>query len=285
MGRKAPAPIALNAAEDGPESPFMTKTIRMSTAKTAPTSSRHSTLAGKIVVINGATGALGSAMARALQAEEAQLVLFGRRLDRLTVLADELGALARETGRVNEPLIQPVDFSGAAPEDYDQLAAAIDEAFGRVDILINAMGQAGEPTPLAMSDLMKFQESLHVNFTAPFGLTRMLWFLLERSDDGQVLFFTDRGTPAFGNAYTLAHAAMARMVEQWANESTSVRVNALDPGPTASALRKYRFPGEHEDERAGPEAMLDAALTLLQDSGASGRIVRLQTQEPPTDGS
>lgn len=233
-------------------------------------------LAGKVVVINGATGALGGALARALQAEGAQLILFGRRLDRLTGLADALAAIQGPSGKTEEPVIQPVDFSGAAPEDYQQLADALAGIHDHIDILIHAMGMAGEPAPLAHADLMKFQESLHINFTAPFALTRMLWSLLEKSTDGQVLFLTDRGTPAYGGAYSLANAALERMVEQWANESTDVRINGFDPGPTDSAMRKYRFPGELPEERAKPEDMLPEALKLLRDGEANGRIVRLQ---------
>jgi len=244
-------------------------------AKTSPQPS-DSGFDDRIVVINGATGALGNAMARALQAKGAQLVLFGRRLDKLTALSDELATIVGPSGTVREPIIQPVDFSGAAPEDYAQLTDALTEALGHIDILIHAMGMAGEASPLGHADLMKFQESLHVNLTAPFALTRALWPLLEAAEAGQVLFFTDRGTPAYGNAYTLAHAAVARMVEQWANESTKVRINGFDPGPTDSAMRKYRFPGELPEERATPEDMLPEVLALLADTTATGRIVRLQ---------
>jgi NAD(P)-dependent dehydrogenase (short-subunit alcohol dehydrogenase family) len=129
---------------------------------------------------------------------------------------------------------------------------------------------------------MKFQESLHLNLIAPFALTRSLWHLLEQpgkqteANRAQVLFFTDRGTPAFGNAYTLAHAAIERMIDQWANETTSVRINGLDPGPTHSGLRQYRFPGEARSERADVSALLPTTLALLADEQAHGQLIRLQ---------
>ncbi|WP_298217387.1 SDR family NAD(P)-dependent oxidoreductase [Halothiobacillus sp.] len=238
--------------------------------------------AGRIVVINGATGTIGEAMAFALQRQGAQLILFGRKSDRLNHLADELTAELGAEAEQRAPVIQNVDFSGAAVEDYQTLADAIENNFGRIDILIHAMGQGGQLSPLAHSDLMKFQESLHLNLIAPFALTRSLWHLLEQPgkqtqpNRAQVLFFTDRGTPAFGNAYTLAHAAIARMIEQWANETTSVRINGLDPGPTDSGLRQYRFPGEAQSERADVSAMLPTALALLANNNAHGQLIRLQ---------
>lgn len=238
-------------------------------------------LSGQIVVINGATGTLGGTLARALQAGGAQLVLFGRKSDVLSRMTDELTSITGPDDITRPPMIQPVDFSGANVEDYQSLTDALDTAFGHVDILIHAMGQGGQLAPLALTDLLKFQESLHVNFTAPFALGRMLWPLLEAAGTagtrkGQMLFFTDRGTPAFGNAYGPAHAALARLVAQWANETDTVRINALDPGPTHSGLRQYRFPGESAGERAHAEAMLPAAFALLADEQAHGRIVRLQ---------
>lgn len=245
-------------------------------------SEKTDAFAGRIVVINGATGTIGEAMAFALQRQGAQLILFGRKSDRLNHLADELTAELGAEAEHRAPVIQTVDFSGAAVEDYQTLTDAIENNFGRIDILIHAMGQGGQLSPLAHSDLMKFQESLHLNLIAPFALTRSLWHLLEQpgkqveANRAQVLFFTDRGTPAFGNAYTLAHAALARMIDQWANETTSVRINGLDPGPTHSGLRQYRFPGEAQSERADVSAMLPTALALLADEQAHGQLIRLQ---------
>lgn len=243
----------------------------------------ESKLTDRVIVINGATGTLGGAMARALQPQGAQLVLFGRKSDVLNRLADDLTPITGPDGMARPPLIQPVDFSGAKIEDYQTLADALSASFGRVDILIHAMGQGGQLAPLAHADLLKFQESLHVNFTAPFALSRALWSLLEAAGQhgrakGQMLFFIDRGTPAFGNAYGPAHAALTRLIEQWANEGDTVRINALDPGPTHSGLRQYRFPGESPGERAQAEDMLPEAFSLLLDESAHGRIIRRQIE-------
>lgn len=249
--------------------------------------------ADQIIVINGATGSIGQAIAFDLQRQGAQLILFGRKSDRLNQLADTLTQELSEADRHRAPLIQTVDFSGAALEDYQTLTDAIASTVGRIDMLIHAMGQGGQLSPLAHSDVLKFQESLHLNLMAPFALTRSLWPLLEpapastaqtsasghsapRTRKPQIVFFTDRGTPAFGNAYTLAHAALARMIEQWAFETTAVRINGLDPGPTHSGLRQYRFPGEAKTERAEANELLPALHKVLLDETCHGQIIRLQ---------
>jgi NAD(P)-dependent dehydrogenase (short-subunit alcohol dehydrogenase family) len=247
--------------------------------------------ADQIIVINGATGSIGQAIAFDLQRHGAQLVLFGRKSDRLNQLADELTQELCDADRHRAPLIQTVDFSGAAIEDYQTLADAIASAVGRIDILIHAMGQGGQLSPLAQCDILQFQTSLHLNLIAPFALARSFWSLLEpnpaeesqaakppRTRKPQMLFLTDRGTPAFGNAYTLAHAALARLIEQWAFETTAVRINGLDPGPTHSGLRQYRFPGEAKVERASAEDLLPALHQLLLDETIHGQILRLQPE-------
>ncbi len=236
--------------------------------------------AGRIVLVNGATGALGTATAQTLAARGATLILLGRRLDQLERLANDINERVLPEvpaeARGEPPVIQPVDFSGAAPEDYDTLIEGIEQAFGRLDLLVHAMGTAGELAPLAQADLMKFQESLHVNLTAPFALTRSAWAQLERSDRPRVLFFTDRGAEAFGSAHDIAHAGVERMIRQWAAESPPIWIAGFDPGPVNSRLRHARFPGERPADRQPPCAVMPALLDWLE-HGETGEIRRLTT--------
>ncbi len=249
-------------------------------SKTAADSSTDTSFAGQVVLINGATGALGTAIAQTLAARGATLILLGRKLDQLDRLADDINQRVLPelpaASRGEPPLIQPVDFSGAAPEDYATLVEGIEQAFGRLDLLVHAMGTAGELAPLAQADLMKFQESLHVNLTAPFALSRSAWPLLEQSERPRVLFFTDRGTEAFGNAHDIAHAGVERMIRQWAAETPQVWITGFDPGAVNSRLRHTRFPGERSEDRQPPCAVMPAVLDWLE-NGESGAICRQET--------
>ena len=246
-------------------------------------SAPDTSFAGQVVLINGASGALGTATAQTLAARGATLILLGRKLDQLERLADDINDRVLpevpSEARGEPPLIQPVDFSGAAPEDYEQLVTGLDQAFGRLDLLVHAMGTAGELAPLAHADLMKFQESLHVNLTAPFALTRACWPLLERSERPRVLFFTDRGTEAFGSAHDIAHAGLERMIGQWAAEAPGVWIAGFDPGAVNSRLRHARFPGELTKDRQPPCAVMPALLDWLE-TGESGAVRRLDGAPP-----
>ena len=89
-------------------------------------------IAGKIVVITGASSGLGEATARLLSAQGASVVLGARRLDRLKSLADEL------TGRGGKALAVTTDVIRC-----DQVKKLVDTAvqtFGRIDVMINNAG-------------------------------------------------------------------------------------------------------------------------------------------------
>ena len=89
-------------------------------------------IAGKVVVITGASSGLGEAAARLLAAEGAKLALGARRLDRLVALADEITAAG------GQALVLRTDVT-----DLAQVQALVDaavEKFGRIDVMLNNAG-------------------------------------------------------------------------------------------------------------------------------------------------
>ncbi len=89
-------------------------------------------IAGKVIVITGASSGLGEATARLLAAEGACVVLGARRADRIQTLAEELVANG------GKALVVPTDVT-----DYDQVKRLVDAAvqtYGRVDVMINNAG-------------------------------------------------------------------------------------------------------------------------------------------------
>src|SRR5271166_5233997 len=89
-------------------------------------------IAGKVIVITGASSGLGEAAARLLSAEGATVVLGARRADRIRSLADEL------SGRGAKALAVPTDVT-----KRDQVKRLVDEAvqaYGRIDVMINNAG-------------------------------------------------------------------------------------------------------------------------------------------------
>src|SRR5688572_7458776 len=113
-------------------------------------------LNGARVLLTGATGGLGEAIARALAERGAQLVLSGRRADALKSLADELGATA-----------VPCDL--ADRDAVERLAGTA----GEVDALVANAGLPGAGTLLKLTQ-DDIDRVLEVNLRSPIALARLL---------------------------------------------------------------------------------------------------------------
>ena len=92
----------------------------------------NNNIAGKVVVITGASSGLGEATARLLSAQGASLVLGARRIDRLQALANELVA------KGGKALAIATDVTRAA--QVKSLVDAAVQTFGRIDVMINNAG-------------------------------------------------------------------------------------------------------------------------------------------------
>jgi NAD(P)-dependent dehydrogenase (short-subunit alcohol dehydrogenase family) len=120
---------------------------------------------------------------------------------------------------------------------------------------------------------------LHVNLTAPFILCRCLLPLLFQSADASVVF-TSSGVGRHGKAYWGAYAVSKFGVEglsqvladELANKP-NIRVNALNPGATRTAMRAAAYPAEDPERLKTPEEILGAYLYLLgpDSRGITGR--------------
>src|SRR3954469_15413055 len=91
------------------------------------------TLQGKVVLLTGASGAIGAEVARRLAGQGARLALSARRAERLVALADEIAASG-----ATQPLVLAADLAehGAAAG----LAARALDGLGEVDVVINNAG-------------------------------------------------------------------------------------------------------------------------------------------------
>ncbi|MFX8620494.1 SDR family NAD(P)-dependent oxidoreductase, partial [Acinetobacter baumannii] len=84
--------------------------------------------------------------------------------------------------------------------DYDQLAAAVLERFGRLDGLLHNAGILGTLTPIEHYDVPTWCRVMHVNVTAAFALTQVLLPALKQSPDASVVF-TSSSVGRIGRAY------------------------------------------------------------------------------------
>jgi len=206
----------------------------------------------RVILVTGAGGGIGSHVARAVAAAGAECVLLGRQTRHLDSVYDTIVADGSP-----EPALFPLDFTRAADHDYQRLADGIQSDYGHLDGIVHLAAHFDGLMPLASHTLEQWRRTMHVNVTAAFALTQVCLPLLQDTGDTTVVFAADRDAArkAFWGAYAASKAALMSLTRVLALEhgsSDKVRVNAIDPGPRATALRKIAFP--LDDPKARPAA-------------------------------
>ena len=199
-------------------------------------------LAGKAVLITGASGGLGAAMARAFAAEGARLVLhFHRNRAAAEALAGQLGG--------TEDLVVCADLRSEA--EVQAMMAEARRHFGRVDTLVaNAGIWCERDVPIADMSLAQWQETLATDLTAVFLCCREFLRLAREQASGNIVLVSSTagvfGEPGHGD-YAAAKSALAYgLTRTLKNEIARLaphtaeycggRVNCVCPGWTVSPL-------------------------------------------------
>ncbi len=236
-----------------------------------------SLLRGRVILVTGAGGGVGSATALAAAALGATVVLLGRNVKKLEKVYDAIEA----TGGAR-PAIYPMNLAGATWNDMSEMVGTLERELGRLDGLVHAAAHFTVFSPL--SDLVPrdWMESLQVNLTAAYTLTRLCLPLLLHADDAGVVFLSDpsgrEGKPYRG-AFGVAKYALEGMIQGWALEleqRPQLRLNAYDPGPLRTFLRLKGYPGEDAQTVPPPETAVPGLIYLLgpDSKGLSGRHFR-----------
>ncbi len=206
---------------------------------------RADELAGRVIAITGASDGLGRAVALACAQHGATVVLVGRSEKKLEAVHAEIAAAGSP-----EAAIGVLDLERSLAADYDRLAAAIDERYGRLDGLLHNAGLLGRLSPIEHYDVPTWCRVLHVNLTAPFALTQVLLPLLKRSADASVVFTSSsvgRRGRAYWGAYAVSKFALEGLSQVLADElegTSAIRVNTLNPGRARTAMRRQAYPAE-----------------------------------------
>jgi NAD(P)-dependent dehydrogenase (short-subunit alcohol dehydrogenase family) len=235
-------------------------------------------LDGRVVLVTGAHGGFGSAVAQACGRAGATVVLLGHRVPRLNRLYDRLAAEGVTAA------LYPLDLEGASPDDYAQLAERLDAEFGRLDGLVHCAAEFRGLTPVVHADPADFARSLHVGLTAPWWLTQAVLPLMAKAPDASVVFTLDspeRVGAAFWGGYGVSQFGLQGVVRILDAElaNSTVRVAGLMPGPMRTTLRARAWVEETDRQAVDPSTYAPAAVELLSAAGAAHRgTVRAATE-------
>ncbi|MGH8614762.1 MAG: YciK family oxidoreductase [Gammaproteobacteria bacterium] len=221
-------------------------------------------LKNRVILITGAGGGIGGAVAKACAAHGASTVLLGKTVTRLERTYDEIEAQGHPC-----PALYPLDLEKAFERDFEALAQTIGTAFGRLDAVVHNAAVLGELCPLMHYDLRIWGRVMQVNLHAPLLLTRACLSLLKEAEDASIVFTSDtvgHRARAYWGAYAVSKFALEGMMQVFADElehNTRVRVNSIDPGPVRTRLRAAAYPAQDPSAWTEPEDVVLPYLFLL----------------------
>jgi len=186
-------------------------------------------LTGMTALVTGASGGIGSAIARALAGQGARLALSGSNLDKLNAFKAELGG---------DHVAIPCDLSNA--EDVEKLIPAALEALGQLDILVNNAGITRDNLAMRMKD-EEWDAVIRVNLEAAFRLMRGAAKPMMKARFGRIITITSvvgaTGNPGQVN-YAAAKGGLVAMSKSLGQElaTRGITVNCVAPGFIRTAM-------------------------------------------------
>ena len=190
-------------------------------------------LEGKTALVTGASGGIGSAIAKALAAQGARLALSGSNGDKLRAFREQL---QDEVGGDHVEIT--CDLSNA--QSVEELVPATIDTLGKIDILVNNAGITRDNLAMRMKD-DEWDQVIRINLEAAFRLMRAAARPMMKARHGRIVSITSvvgaTGNPGQMN-YTAAKAGLTGMSKSLAQElaSRGITVNCVAPGFIRTAM-------------------------------------------------
>jgi NAD(P)-dependent dehydrogenase (short-subunit alcohol dehydrogenase family) len=219
--------------------------------------------ADQVVMVGGAAGNLGQAVAQAFHAAGANLVLLDRSSDRLSGLFPELADSSKHL------LIGSVDATDA--DSVEQAVRAALDRFDRIDALANTIGGYRAGTPVHETPLQALDFMLDLNARTAFTLSRAVVPAMLEQGSGKVIHTAARAAlagRAKSAAYSISKSAVIRLVESMAAElkHQGINVNCVLPGTIDTPQNREAMPRADHSRWVPPEAIADVVLFLASDA-------------------
>jgi NAD(P)-dependent dehydrogenase (short-subunit alcohol dehydrogenase family) len=216
-------------------------------------------LNGKVALITGAAGEIGTATARLMASRGANLVLTDMKLEPLNSLKTEL-----EVGGTKVfTLAHDVSLEG----DWMRVIENVKTRFESLHVLVNNAGIGGAPASIPNYPLESFQQVMNVNVNGVFlGMKHVIPLMLESTPVAASIVNISSVAGVIGSPGMIAYNASKHAVigltrgaaAEWSRKG--IRVNSVNPGPLdSSMMRGYDEslkPGQGESVRANLEHII-----------------------------
>lgn len=235
-------------------------------------------LVNKVILVTGAGSGIGRQASLTYARLGATVILLGKTVEKLEKVYDEIVGAGHP-----EPAIIPLDLKGATQQNYIDMSTTIVQQFGKLDgALLNA-SMLGELTPYTHIHQQIWDDVLKVNVTAQHLLAQALIPALLKAENAS-LVFTSSGVGnkgrAYWGAYSVSKFATEGLMQVIADEydASTLRVNAINPGATATPMRSVAYPAEDQNTIATPEAIMPLYVYLMSNDSVktNGQVLKAQ---------
>jgi NAD(P)-dependent dehydrogenase (short-subunit alcohol dehydrogenase family) len=233
-------------------------------------------LQSRIALVTGASRGIGYAVALALGRAGAHVVAVARTVGGLEELDD---AIRKDGGTATLVPVDLADLDGLA-----RLGAALNERYGKLDVLVGNAGVLGPASPLGHIEPKQWTDVMTINVTANFQLIRCMEPLLRNSEAGRAVFVSSGAASmarAYIGPYSTSKAALEVLVRTWAAETatTNIRANLFNPGPIRTRMRAALMPGEDPMTLDTPEQVAQFVVPMcLAEWTETGKLYNYPTR-------
>ncbi|HEY2012365.1 MAG TPA: SDR family NAD(P)-dependent oxidoreductase [Bryobacteraceae bacterium] len=216
-------------------------------------------LEGKVALITGAKGGLGTFVSEAFLAEGARVAGVSRSIQASDFVHPDFSAMPAEL------------LSGEAAR---KLAEAMVARFGRIDALVHVMGGFTGGKSIAETDDATLEQMLDLNYRAAFFIARAVLPQMRLQGNGRILAVASRQAVEPGamvGAYSASKAALVALVRTIAleNQDRGISANSVLPGTMDTPANRAGDPAADRSRWVQPAQVAALLVHLASDAGAS----------------
>jgi NAD(P)-dependent dehydrogenase (short-subunit alcohol dehydrogenase family) len=219
-------------------------------------------LDGKVALVTGASRGIGKAIAMAYARAGAKVVICARRQPDLRRVAQEI-----QLGG-GEVKWRVADLTKT--RDVQSIVRFAVSRYGALHIMVNNASILGPRVPLVEYPLSAWEEVMRSNLTAIFLLCRVALKIMIPQGEGSIINVSSgvgRVGRARWGAYAVSKFGVEGLTQVLADEckEKKIRVNAVNPGGTRTAMRAQAYPQEDPQTLPTPEEITEVFLYLASE--------------------
>ena len=199
-------------------------------------------MAKRIALITGATSGIGEATARLLASTNFDLILCGRRKDRLQKLAAELASLTR---------IHTLSFDVRDQQQTTSQIASLPDDWKNIEVLINNAGNAHGLDPIQQGSVEDWDAMLDINVKGLLYVTKAVLPVMVANNRGHIInigSIAGKEVYANGNVYCASKFAVDALTKGMRIDLNAhgIKVTGIHPGMVETEFSLVRFKGDNE---------------------------------------